>query len=791
MEEKSKPNKLIYVGLFFVTLSTLMYEIILTRIFSVTMRYHFAFMVISIAMFGMTVGSILVYFFQSYFEESKVRRHLATYSFLFSIFSVISFFLYNRIPFSSEISLSNFINIMKIYITISIPFIFSGICVSLTLTKFPGQIGRLYAFDLAGAAIGCIMVLQLLKFIDAPNSIILIAFFSCIGTILFAIDGKHRTLLPIAFICLIGFMLASFNAVYNQAPIALLKLKWVKGTIESNSLYEKWNTFSRITVQPNLYTAPFLWGASPIFVSKPITRQLFLNIDADAMTPITYFKGDLKKIEYLKYDVTNIVHFLRKRAKVLVIGSGGGRDILSALLFKQKFIVGLEVNQDILDAVNKKFGDFTGHLNKNPKVKFVNDEARSYIARTKESFDIIQIPLVDSWAATQSGALALTENSLYTVEAFKIFLNHLTKRGVLTISRWYGFDDQAEMYRLTNLACTALKKIGIKNPRENILIVKGSNIGTLLISRDKFSGMDIKNVKDTVKEMQFQLILSPDYSVNSSFESIASGKGLEQFLKSYPFNIKAPTDENPFYFHVFKSKNVFNYILNQRTTLEKNNMAVVVLYMLLVIVFFLTIVCVVIPLVASYKGSIFKDSYPFFVFFTSIGLGYMLIEVSQLQRLIIFLGHPTYSLSVVLFSLLLSSGLGSLFTEKLERRLFIICFLFLLLSIITFGILAPFVFYKFQSTTILFHIIITITMLFPMGFLLGMAFPFGMKLASDRVYSLTPMLWGINGASSILGSILAVVVALNWSISTAFWAGFFCYIIALLALVFVQRKIVI
>jgi hypothetical protein len=798
-----------YVGLFMVTLATLMYEILLTRIFSVTMWYHLAFVAISIAMFGMTVGAILVYLFPNYFKQERAKHHLALSSLLFSITTIISFLTHLSIPgvMSSPrwiLSIVGLYSLALTYVAISIPFIFSGICVCLALTKFPRQVSKLYATDLAGAAIGCILIIFSLRMTDGPTAVFVVALLASIGSVSFLADVHSRRLkrsASIISIFLLIFVIVNTVLVNKQFP--LIRLMWVKGQIESKPLYEKWNSFSRITVSgdPNKLTKPFGWSLSSLYPSDRNVRQLNMTIDAAAYTVLTAFDGDLNDLEYLKYDVTNLAHYIRPDSKVLIIGTGGGRDILSALVFNQRSVLGVEINGDINNAVNKRFGNFTGHLDKNPRVTFITDEARSYIARQQENYDIIQASLIDTWAATASGAFVLTENSLYTVEAWKIFLENLTPNGILTFSRWYFPKRPAEIYRLTSLASASLTQLGLENPRDHIIIVRHMcspdmmgrpiGVGTILVSRDPFSDKDLDIIEEISNQMQFDLVLSPRFSLDSIFETIASGKDLNRFVASFPLDISPPTDNSPFFFHTLRLGDIFNTKLWRQGEVRHNVLAVFILGSLLIIILVLTFLCIIVPLMLTSRKVTLKGASPLFLFFACIGLGFMLVEISQMQRLIVFLGHPTYSLSVVLFALLLSSGLGSYLTQKIGNSGILhsaVVRLFLLLCIlIIFGILTPYIINVFQGSTTMSRISVATLILFPLGLFMGMPFPLGMKIASSKLASVTPWLWGINGATSVCASVLAVTIALSSSISTTFWAGFSCYVIAFIAFIWSGR----
>jgi hypothetical protein len=781
----------VYLGLFTVTLSTLMYEILLTRIFSVTIWYHFAFLAVSIALFGMTVGAIVVYLLPP--AQGQTRSQLALSSLLFGISVVVSFVAYLRIP----MTMGEFTYLTLTYLTIAIPFIFSGVCVSLALTRFPRQIGKLYAADLAGAACGCVLVISVLQLTDGPGAVVVVALLGSVGAVFFAAGewtGRPLKMAALASALLLAIFAAA-HAVRANEQLPLLRLTWVKGAPESRALYEKWNSFSRIRVF-GMQSAPFGWGLSPAAPAGLKVNQLALTIDASALTVLTRYDGNVAKLAYLKYDVTNVVHYLRHDAKVLTIGAGGGRDVLSALAFGQKAVVAVEINGAIIDAVNGKFGDFTGHLDRDRRVTFINDEARSYIARQKGTFDIIQASLVDTWAATAAGAFALSENSLYTVEAWRLFLEHLSPRGILSFSRWYAREDPAQMYRLTSLARSALESLGVQNPRAHMIIVrsvpKAVGIGTLLVSRVPFSAQDVDTIRSVARTMRFDVVLSPWSALDPRFAFIASGGGPHPARQALPLNTAAPTDDSPFFFQMLQLRDVFNWNLWTREFQAISADAVFILGMLLIAVFGLTLAAIIVPLLLTTRRGALWGSSPLFVFFGSIGLGFLLVEISQLERLVIFLGHPTYSLSVVLFTLLLSSGLGSYLTPTLNRpdwmtsailRLILLpCVVFL------FGMLTPSILASLQGAATPVRIAAALGILFPLGIFMGAAFPLGMGVASARFASVTPWLWGINGAASVCASVLAVAIAVSAGISVSFWTGCACYVVALIAFVWQVRS---
>jgi hypothetical protein len=474
-----------------------------------------------------------------------------------------------------------------------------------------------------------------------------------------------------------------------------------------------------------------------------------------------------------------------------VVGPGGGRDILTALAFQQQSVVGVEINEEIVRAVNGRFGDFTGHLDRDPRVTFVSDEARSYLARSPDRYDILQVSLIDTWAATASGAFVLSENSLYTIEGWKIFLDHLAADGVLTVSRWYFPKRPGEMYRLTALAVAALREEGITRPREHIMIVRAmtwgpanrpEGVGTLMVSRSPFSEQDVSTIEAETLRLEFATVLTPRYAVDDTFAALASGQDLDGIVSRYPLNIAPPTDDSPYFFHMLRLRDIFHRGMWEQGAMSVNMVAIFLLGILLITVMLLTAAGIVVPLLLTMKKGSLRGALPLSLFFAGIGLGYMLVEISQMQRLIVFLGHPTYGLSVVLFALLLSSGVGSFFTEKVDvagrPRSALVRLGLLLAALVLFGLATPPLTHALQGAVTWVRILASVGILVPLGLTMGMAFPLGLKQAAGRAPALSPWLWGINGAMSVCASVLAVVIALTAGISASFWTGAACYLVS-------------
>src|SRR5918995_272142 len=657
-----------YVGLFLVTLSTLMLEIALTRIFSVTMWYHFAFVAISVALFGMTAGALAVHLLPHRFPAAGVRRQLWTFSLLFGVSVVVCFAVQLLIPFTPLVTVPGIASVVATCVVISVPFVFSGIVVCLALTRFPDEVNRLYAVDLVGAGLGCILLVVLFSVIDGPSLIVLVGGLAAVGALAFALTGLSRrrvTIAAVAVAVLVGF--AGTNAALYAAGSPLLKIIWAKQVREGDHATERWNAFSRLVVD----------GAP----DDPDAQALSLVIDSTAGTVLNRWSGDPDDSNHLRDEMQNLPYYIRHDPDVFVIGAGGGTDVLSALEFGADSVTGVEMNGDIIDLTHNKYGDFTGHLDEQPGVRIVQDEARSYLTRQDERYDLIQISLIDTWAATAAGAFALTENSLYTTDSWDLFMDRLQDGGILSVTRYFRHTDSngdpvapLETYRTIALASEVLTERGVAEPRDHIMVYRdptvypGVDLSTVLVSPDPFTQRDFATVAGRARERGFEPVLNHRDVADPVFAGLAAPGGPGEAIEDQTADISPPTDNRPFFFQM---ANVDTFLNGEIGRDDHVTRPVLVLGLLAVTVLGLAAMCIALPLVLARRTSTIRAErrrvLPLYTYFTGIGLGFLLIEVAQLQRLSIFLGHPTYGLTVSLFSVLVFSGIGSMLTERVVR----------------------------------------------------------------------------------------------------------------------------
>ncbi len=467
---------------------------------------------------------------------------------------------------------------------------------------------------------------------------------------------------------------------------------------------------------------------------------------------------------------------------------------MSALVFGARRVVGVEINPIIAnDVMRDRFREFSGGIYTNPRVRIVVDDGRSFVRRTPDRYDVIQASLVDTWAATAAGAYTLTENSLYTTEAFNDYLDHLTDDGILTITRWV-FDG----LRLVSLAQEACEARGW-DARSRLAIVQHDRVATFLLKRSPFTPEEISLIRDTSDRLRFQILYAPS-DEGAPVETLVGGTNTAdyarliramdrtQFYKEYRQDIRPTTDDRPFFFHTTKLGDQLQVALG-RSMLFGNGLSA--LLTLMVISGALVVLFVVGPLALA-GGSRPRGWPAWLAYFGAIGAGFMLIEVSILQRFVLLLGHPVYSLTVTLFSLLLGTGLGAGLSRRLDgpglqRAAAVTLALIVALAVICVAALAPLVAWAvpFSRGS---RIALAVATLLPIGMVLGIPMPTGIQLMRARAPEMVTWAWGINGALSVVGATFAIFIAMNWGFGATLLAAAAMYLLALGALLQASRS---
>jgi len=780
-----------------------MLQVLQTRILSVVAWYHLAFFAISMAMFGLTAGAVFVYLRRDRFTAETLSDDLSYFSAAFAVTTFVSLGVQMALAPVVTWSLTTIWTWLQLALCMAVPFFFAGIVVSVALTRSPFPIGRVYAVDLFGAAMGCPGALILLNWSDGPTGVIWVGAIGAAGAMLFAASGighaqnqrpfqsilSHRTAI---LVFLAAVALVNGATSYGLQPLV------AKGKFEGGESYifRAWNTFSRVTVSPTRIERPQLWGPSPQAVNTDyVPGQRDMNMDGDAGTTAVGFAGRLEDVDFLKFDVTNFAYFLPDRKRAAIIGVGGGRDILSAAAFGYRDITGIELNPIFVRLLTREpgFADFT-NIARLPGVRFFVDEGRSWLARTDQKFDVIQMSLIDTWAATGAGAFSLSENGLYTVEAWKIFLSRLSDRGLYTVSRWYNPRDPSETARMLSLAVAALLERGVTEPRSHLVLVTQKSIATVLVSREPFSRSDISFMKQVAHEFEHRLLVVPDEpSALPILERIVSEKdraSLGLGMSGSVFDLTPPTDDRPFFFNQVRLDKPIDALRIARSRIgsssrlggvrDGNLVATATLLILFFIALALVVATIVFPLRPAVRDVGRTLAAGGTLYFLFIGIGFMLVEIGLLQRASVFLGHPVYSLSVLLFTLILSTGLGSLLSDRWplrSRTTFAVWAALTAAVIMALPMWFARIFPAFDGSTLLIRALLCVGLMAPAGILMGFGFPTGMRLIARIDLGPTPWFWGINGAAGVLASILAVALSIAFGISVTLRIGGFFYLL--------------
>jgi predicted membrane-bound spermidine synthase len=758
----------LFVGISLTTLATLMLELTLTRLFSATMYYHFAFMAISLALFGSGASGVFIYVSRRIFSPERVARHLAMFSLLFGLSSLLALYVILSNPLTLDPGNDNYYRLAYIYVATAVPFFFSGCTVTLAITRFSHEITRLYLFDLMGAAAGCLLLIPFLNTMGAINTVLAVALISALATFTFATSAGRYDAAAAGLICLGLVALVAYNCVTGRIDIHRSK-----GKEETQVLFSKWNSFSRITVTGDLAT-----GAE-------------IQIDADAATGIVSNAPDLAAHEFQQNAIGALAYRLKHGADVLIIGPGGGSDVMAALVSGERNITAVEVNPIIARDVMSRdpFRSFSGGIYEQPGVKLAVDEGRSFIRSSPAKYDIIQATMVDTWAATTAGAFALTENNLYTVEAFEDYAGHLNDDGILTMTRWY-FEPPAQLLRLVAITRKMMSDLGISDPSRHIMIVRDASTGddrtpaTFLFKKSPFTDDEIANIQSLARTVGFQLLYSPSDPPDNIFTRVIQSPDPARIWDSLDENVAPTSDNNPFFFNSIRMSRLASAFHGVEEW-HKTNLGTVILLALLIITSIMVFIFILGPLALA-RGETFATDKAaklrYLSYFAFLGAGFIIIEVAMIQKFILFLGHPVYSLTVVLFSLLTFSGLGSFLSgrfddKQLPNTLVRIVGLLVGVVLLYIVLLSP-IFYGLVQLPRPFRIIIAVALMAPLAILMGMPMPTGIRILRQQAPEIIPWAWGINGAASVTGSVGALVIALVTGFNQALIVGAVFYVSA-------------
>ena len=790
-----RSGRALLFGVALTSFSALLLELALTRLFSVVLFYHFAFLAISIALLGLGAGGVFAYLGKQRLAKFETRRLAAMLCAINSVAVFIVLEIVLHVPVSLELSWTNFGKLTTLYLSAAIPFFFTGLLFSLIFARESRHIPRIYGADLAGGATACLAVVPLLNWIGGPNTVLFAGVMTAVASAIWAASSIARKTAGALSMALLLVITANHSG-------RLIDVLYAKGMFRDPAWVEfaRWNAISRVEVDRQ--------GAAKTIV-----------IDADASTSIMHadpqkWQGTVWQKNLMSAPPA-LANVLRPNGEYAIIGPGGGVDVLRAVANGSPSVTGIEINPIIADTIMRgRYAQYAYHLYDRPEVHIHVTDGRSFVRNTRQHFDVVQMTLVDTWASTAAGAFALSENNLYTVEAFREYFEHLKSDGMIAITRW-EFKQPREALRVVSVALEALHALGVSNPARNFMVVSEGDLdsdGIPVVVIAKKSPFTREEEQAVEAHLQSYPALVPLYLPSAPgdnpFSALIARNDPHTFAQTYAYNVAPVTDNAPFFFFTLKTAQILNEDLQQGID-WKVNLGVVVLGTVLIISLAAVLAFLVIPL--ALRGRRTKQRVLPLLYFVAIGLGYILVEIAFIQRFVLFLGHPTYALTVVIFLLLLSSGAGSLVSR---RWLSTTVQNWVPLTVITVAIflyvlVLPAILVSLVGLSFTIKLLVSGMLLVPLGFAMGMPFPTGLRALASTPASEFPAsasvqttalgtaceenavewAWAMNAASSVLGSVLAMVIAIHFGLTVTLACGAVAYLLALTLFQFPRPRV--
>lgn len=760
----------LYAAIVLTAASTLITEVALTRVFAVVFQYHYASLAISIALFGLSAGGVLSYLLTA--RAASLYRRLGLLSLLDAAATVGAL----AVVVHAGVLPPHFLSYAAVYFAAAVPFLFSGIVLSLVISETIERVERVYFFDLAGAAAGCLLVIPFLNVMGGPGAILGAAvLLAAAAAVWFGLAGAWagRALAAAAALALVALI------VVNQSS-RLFDIASAKGWDLRQETFVQWNSFSRVSLLENP-------PASPLILLDAAPSSRIPDFDLSTL-------DDASRDQLLRHG-PGYAYRLRPGGKTLVIGVGGGWDVALALAAGSKSVTAVEINPVIVNTLMRgRFRHLSHDLFLRPEVRVFVEDGRSFLRRTPERFDLIQATLLETRAAA-AGTHALSENSIYTVEAFLDYLGHLNAAGLLSFTH-RGFDPPRESLRLAALARAALIRDGADEPSRHIIVVRerpedtviATATDTVLVSREPFPVEDLERAALEAARANLEILYMPGQAPESPFASLLLSPDLSRFFDSYPYDVRPVTDDRPFFFFTsrldgFLSPNSGSGSPTQSTALP--------LFALVAVSFAATLIILALPpLVLRPRLRAPTGIRRFLHYFLCLGAGYVLVQVGLIQRLVMFLGHPTYALTVVVFAMLVWSSLGSFSSRRIvagdDRRLLATLAAAAVLISATAFLLSPFS-SAGAGWDLPWKLLASMALLAPASFVMGMAFPSGLMRLERWYPQAIRWAWSVNAAASVFGSCAAVLLAVSLGLRNTLLCGALLYLGALAAVMATRR----
>ena len=788
-------NRRLGAGLFLSSLSLLALELVLVRIFSVLMWYHFVSLVISLALLGLTASGLVVFVFPHRFPPERSREGLGRFALLLSLSILVEwafFFAIRRYPQLAHQMLSPFhqpfyepfgparrhsfspetlVPLAAVFAVSLLPFLLGGFIATLSISRFTRSISRVYFADLAGAGAGCIVTILLLTFLDPFRALTAIAAVAAIASLLFfGEETGWKWKIPGAAVAVLGVALAAAGG-------GLVDLQFIRGSYEPGILWSRWNSYSRVAVYPlRTGQAEGSWGMSRSFRGE-VPPQLGMVVDDTGYSSIVRF-SPTDNLAWARSTLFSLPYTLRPDAESLIIGPGGGKEILVARSMGSGRIRAVEINPLMVEAVQGPFGDFSGRPYSLPGVTTFVDEGRTWLRRDRSLYDVIQATVVYGRLAPSAGAFTLTEDHLYTIEAFRDYLGHLKPGGILAISR---FVFEKRILRMVETARQALARRGASDPGRHIFIASERGMATVLVKSDPFTREEVETLERRSRELGFLVLYSPIRDGANPFQRLLRETDPRRFYETIDYDVSPVTDDRPFFYYLVRPSDFLRFLAGGAGP-DFDDRALTLIRDLIGLLSLSLALFLLLPIALKSRGGKIGGygALPALVFFAGLGLGFVTVEITLLKRFILLLGKPVYSVAVILSTFLAAGGIGSYRARDamgdrrfLQRRCALIAALLLSMTF-----LLPVAIEAALPFSLAIRLLVTVLVVAPVGYLMGQPFPLGIDLLRRNREKLIPWVWSVNGGLSVLGSMLTLVLAINFGYTITLLIGPAAYLAA-------------
>lgn len=767
MLERPKGRVLLAIGL--VTGCTLAFQIMFSRLLATVLAYHFSFLAISLALVGTGAGALMLYLWPDWFERGDLESSLARWAGIYGLLLVLMPLAVTRIDLatgSSAVTTRFVLALTLVCLLATIPSFAAGVVVALAIRGYTRWIGPVYAYDLVGAGLGALVVVPALWLAPAPVLLVALGAVAAVASMLFG--WAHRGA-------------RTFGAVVIAGAAALMLITTVSGVLYVNPRYplakgtvlkkvaDRWTPLARV-----------------IGYEFPGSKNPFAGLFYDRVyAPVRIVKPgevpDWHKLgtgpQSIGYEMTG------PGGRALVIGGGGGRDIWNALSEKQRRVDVIELNEGIRKVVDDDLAAVSGSPYSHARVHTTIGDGRSILSQRDTKYDQIHIGFTDTLSASAAQGFALSENNLYTLQAFDEYFDHLAPDGILNVSRLRKLVG-AEALRATVLTLAALEHRGIEHPERNVVVIRGTDIvgeqyGTILAKLKPWAPAELAKVRSLAAARGQGIAYAPGGPYYAEWAQLAKAPNYRAFCDRYTLNVCPPTDDKPFFFNMQRLGNIGQ---DQQGFIYSTDPSTILMVTLGILVL-LSLIGFVGPLVVH---RLRRDSDPApsvgsLSYFAALGLGFLLFEIMLIQRFVLFLGFPTYALSVVLFALLVFSGIGSMLSSRVpcSRR----ALAWILTTVVGLILLGAFFLLPALNSLITLpfaaRVVVSIAALAPIGLVLGMCMPIGLRRFQPLWPTGVAYAWGVNGIASVLASVLGIAVAINFGFRTATLVAAACYLFAL------------